>query len=328
MLQYLVRRILIGCITLLIVTCLGYALIRSIPGDPATIEVESSFKKIATADLQAMRARYGLDLPWYKGYWKWLTDALTGDFGQSISEKKPVWDSIKVRVGPTLLLSSISLTLAYLISIPLGLFATAKSGQPSERALSTGMYMLYSLPAFVAAIILQSWFSVYLQGTIWELPLQGIKSKNYDELSSGGQVWDRFRHLIMPMFCYTYGALAYEMRFIKSNMAEVIRQDYIRTARAKGVSEVAVLWKHGFRNTLIPFLTLLGLTFPALLSGSVILEHIFTWPGIGQLLYQSFTARDYPLIMGLLLVFSTMTLIGQLLADVLYAWADPRISYN
>ncbi len=350
MLQYLVRRLLIALLTLFLVTVLGYALIRAIPGTPATADMESTMKKIAQADLDRIRAQYGLDKPWYVGYSKWLVgfnvfdgdqlkEALTegvdrdgglihGNLGDSISEKKKVSASIGSRIGPTLLLSGTSLFLAYLLSIPLGLYTTATSGTKRERTISTLLYMLYSLPAFVAAILLQSWFSVSLRDTAFELPLSNMHSDGYQALPYWQQILDVAKHMILPVFCYTYGALAYETRFIKANMAEVVRQDFIRTARAKGVGEKMVLWKHAFRNTLIPFVTLIGLTFPTLLSGAVILEQIFNWPGMGQLLFNAFTARDYPLIMGLLLVFSVMTLLGQILADLLYAWADPRISYS
>jgi len=355
MLQYLVRRILIAFLTLFIVTMLGYLLLKNIPGDPGAIEVESTSKKLKKEDLERIRKQYNLDDPWYVGYSKWLVgfdafdwekleSAITegvagegglihGNLGQSISEKRPVIESIgfvvrdkdgSSRVWNTLLLSGTSLFLAYLLSIPLGLYTTAKSGTKRERFISTGLYMLYSLPAFVAAILLQSWFSV----TLDILPLANMQSDGYLAMTHWAQIKDVAWHMVLPVFCYTYGALAYETRFIKANMSEVVRQDYIRTARAKGVGEKMILWKHAFRNTLIPFVTLIGLTFPALLSGSVILEQIFNWPGLGQLLYNAFTARDYPLIMGLLLVFSVMTLIGQLLADLLYAWVDPRISYS
>jgi peptide/nickel transport system permease protein len=190
------------------------------------------------------------------------------------------------------------------------------------------LYMLYSLPAFVAALLLQVLFAVKLRGTGFELPLFGMRSDNFESLSTLGQIMDIAQHMVLPVFCFTYGVLAYESRFIRSNMQEVIRQDYIRTARSKGVGPVRVLWHHAFRNTLIPFVTLIGLTLPALLSGAVILEQIFSWPGIGSLMFESINMRDYPVIMGLTLMFSTVTLLGQLVADVLYSVVDPRVTYS
>jgi peptide/nickel transport system permease protein len=168
---------------------------------------------------------------------------------------------------------------------------------------------------------------IFYQKLGW-LPLRGMTSDNYESLSAAGKLWDIFWHALLPVTCFTYGSLAYDTRFIRANMQEVIRQDYIRTARAKGVGPLRVVVVHAFRNTLIPFVTLLGLTLPALLSGSVILEQIFTWPGMGRLFFESIAERDYPTLMALTLVFSVLTLAGQLLADVLYAVVDPRVRYS
>jgi peptide/nickel transport system permease protein len=190
------------------------------------------------------------------------------------------------------------------------------------------MYMLYSLPSFVAALMLLTLFYQELRGTRWELPLQGMVSSDYASLSPLGKTIDILRHLILPLACLTYGGLAYDSRFIKANMEEALRQDYIRTARAKGAAYWRIIVVHAFRNTLIPFVTLLGLSLPSLLSGAVILEGIFGWPGMGQLFFQSVGRRDYDVIMGLTLIFTTLTLAGQLLADILYAFVDPRVTYK
>ena len=176
----------------------------------------------------------------------------------------------------------------------------------------------------VAALFLQIGFSLWLN---W-LPLSGMVSDDYERLSLGGKAWDIFKHSILPVTCFTYGSLAYYSRFIAANMRDVLRQDYIRTARAKGVGPFRVVVVHAFRNTLIPLVTIIGLSLPGLLSGSVILEQIFTWPGMGRLFFEAISSRDYPIIMGLTLLFSVLTLGGQLLADILYAWVDPRISYH
>jgi peptide/nickel transport system permease protein len=330
MLSYFIRRVLIAAFTLLLITFVIYALIRAMPGDPTTIDAETIglARKISKEDLDLARKTYGLDKPWYQAYFLWLGDVVRGDLGQSFYHKIEVRRVIGERVGPTLLLSVTSMIIAYVLSIPIGLYSTARSGKPDERAVSTFLYMLYSLPAFVAAVLLQVAFYLQLQGTWAELPLMGMVSENHDELSYFGQLWDIARHMILPVFCFTYGILAYDSRFIRSNMQEVIRQDYIRTARAKGVGPVRILWHHAFRNTLIPFVTLIGLTLPALLSGAVILEQVFAWPGMGTLMFESITTRDYPVIMGLVLLFSIITLLGQLLADLLYTVVDPRVTYS
>lgn len=326
MFSYLVRRLLIGVLTLVVITFLVYGLIRSMPGTPLTTTLAETDpgRRIRKEDYERLKKTYGLDKPWYVGYTVWLGNVGRGDLGRSIPRKQPVARLIRERVGATLLLTVPSLILAYILSIPLGLWATAASGTMRERTVSTSLYMLYALPAFVAALYLQFLLAVKLD---W-LPLMGIHSPDYEDMSLFSKAWDVFKHSLMPMICFTYGGLAYETRFIKSNMEEVIRQDFIRTARAKGVGPVRVIVHHAFRNTLIPMVTLIGLTLPTLLSGAVILERIFTWPGMGSLFFESLGERDYPTIMGLTLMFSILTLLGQLLADVLYAAVDPRVTYT
>ncbi len=330
MLNYLLRRICIGVITLGMITFIVYGLIRAMPGSPLTITMNAvnPEKEISDEDYKRMEALYGLDKPWHVAYFHWMGNVLTFDLGHSIPQKQPVTKIILARMGPTLALSVISLSLTYLLSVPLGLYATARANSTDERTVSTVLYMLYSFPSFVAALLLQLVFAVWLSESVFGLPLMNMTSDNYDKLSFLGKVGDIARHMILPVTCYTYGSLAYYSRFIKSNMQEVIRQDYIRTARAKGVGPVRVLCHHAFRNTLIPFLTLLGFMLPVLLSGSIILEQIFSWPGMGQLFFESIQQRDYPVLMGLVLLFSKLTPLGQLLADILYAWADPRVSYS
>jgi peptide/nickel transport system permease protein len=272
-----------------------------------------------------MNRLYGLDKPWYQAYFVWLENVLQFNLGRSIPQNnRPVISLILERMPATLLLSVTSLVLTYLLSVPLGLWATVRSGTLAERAVSTLLYMLYSLPAFVAALYLQLLFYTKLG---W-LPLFGMTSDGFESLSLWGKTWDLLKHSILPVVCFTYGSLAYYSRFIRANMQEVIRQDYIRTAQAKGVPPRRVIRYHAFRNTLIPLVTLMGLTLPALLSGAVILEQIFAWPGMGRLFFEAIGQRDYDTVMGLVLMFSVLTLFGQLLADVLYAVVDPRIAYH
>jgi peptide/nickel transport system permease protein len=329
MLNYLIRRLFTGLVTLLLITFIIFGLIRNMPGTPLTMDMaeQDPSRRISDADLKRLEKIYGLDKPWTAAYVQWLGNLAHVDMGRSFQEKKPVTTVIGKRIFPTLLLSVTSLSLTYLLAVPMGLFATVRRGKPDERVLSTLLYMLYSLPSFVAALLLLILFYQNLEGTAFQLQ-PGMKSGNYDELSTLGRTWDVFKHMILPVTCYTYGALAYLSRFVKANMEEVIRQDYIRTARAKGVGPFAVIVNHAFRNTLIPFVTLIGLTLPGLLSGSIILEQVFSWPGMGQLFLNAITWRDYPVIMGLALIFSVLTLLGQLLADVLYAVVDPRVTYN
>jgi peptide/nickel transport system permease protein len=326
MTSYIIRRLLLGVVTLLLITFLVFGLIRNMPGTPLTVELGESdpSRKINPDDLARMMKTYGLDKPWYEAYVQWIGNVAHFDLGRSISRKQPVTRLIAERIGPTLLLSVSSLILIYLLSIPLGLIASARSNSWDERAMSTGLYMLYSFPSFVAALFLQISLAVHMG---W-LPLMGMTSDDYSDLSALGKVWDIFKHALMPIACETYASLAYYSRFIHANMEEAVRQDYIRTARAKGVGPYDVLVHHAFRNTMIPLVTMVGLTLPGLLSGAVILEQIFSWPGMGRLFFESIRERDYPTIMGLTLMFSVLTLIGQLVADMLYAVVDPRVSYS
>jgi len=326
MLNYLARRLLLGAVTLLLITFAVFGLVRNMPGTPLTVglgEMDPS-RKVNPEDIERMKKTYGLDKPWPTAYVVWMGNLARLDMGRSFSRKQPVVTLIAERIGPTLMLSISSLLITYLLSIPLGLSSSVRSGRWDERAMSTGLYMLYSLPSFVAALFLQILLAVRLG---W-LPLFGMMSDNYAELSTLGKAWDVFLHSLMPIACETYASLAYYSRFVKSNLEEVVRQDYIRTARAKGVGPTRVIAHHALRNTLIPLVTLFGLTLPALLSGAVILEQIFSWPGMGRLLFESIRERDYPTIMGLTLMFSVLTLAGQLLADLLYALVDPRVSYS
>jgi len=329
-LGYLIRRVLIGLLTLLLITMAIYALVRYMPGSPLSTDpaMMNPEKMPSEEDLERMKAAYGLDKSIPVAYAHWLGDMIQGDFGTSFNEKKPVRDVIGSRVVATLLLTLPSLVLAYILSIPIGLYSTARSGKLDERMVGVFLYMLYAIPSFIAALFLQLLFAVKLDGTVFELPLMGLKSDEYEMLTDTQKIWDRFTHMILPVISFTYVSLAYYSRFIKANMEEVIRQDYIRTAKAKGLGPVRIMIHHAFRNTLIPFVTLLGLSLPSLLGGAIILEGIFNWPGMGQLYFDSILTRDYPVIMGLTFALSVLTLLGQLIADLLYAFVDPRISYK
>jgi peptide/nickel transport system permease protein len=326
MATYLLRRLLLGLVTLLVITCFVYALARNMPGNPLTAQMgEDPSRKLNPEDIARMQRSFGLDQPWYVGYWRWLGNVAGGDLGRSITRKQPVTTLIAERIGPTLIVSGSAFLLTWLLAIPLGLYASARSGAVDERAGSLVLYALYSFPTFVAALLLQIVFAIWLRGTAWELPLFGMTDLG-PEAGLGRRILDVCRHAILPVTCQTYVSLAYDSRFIKANMEEVLRQDYIRTARAKGAGPGRVLFRHAFRNTLIPLVTLLGLSLPGLIGGSIIIEQIFTWPGMGRLFFESIRERDYPTIMGLTLMFSVLTLLGQLIADLLYCLVDPRVS--
>jgi len=329
MATYIVRRLFLAFFTLIVITMFVYALIRNMPGSPLSIDMaESDPRRQMTAeDRKLAEQAYGLDKPWHIAYGHWVLDLARLDLGTSFRYRQPVGHLILQNLGPTLLLSIPSFLATLAAAIPIGMFVTRNSGKPSERLLSVILYMLYSLPSFVCGLWLLYLFYLRLADTMFQLP-PGMKSDGYDSYSPLGKMGDLLRHLILPFVAYSYSALASETRFIKANMEETIRQDYIRTARAKGLDDRTILYKHAFRNTLIPFVTMLGLSLPGLITGAIILERIFNWPGIGNLYLFALTFQDYPLIMGLTLMFSVVTVLSQLLADIIYAFVDPRVTHS
>lgn len=256
-------------------------------------------------------------------YWGNLIRA---DFGVSLIDKKPVIDTIIKKTGYTVALSFFSLFFAYVISIPLGVWSAYYRGSKSDEAMTLILFLLYSLPSFFAAVLMLRFFAV---GDPFKwFPAGGFVGNNAEMMTTLEYVKSVSWHLFLPVICLTYGTLASLSRYARTGLLDVIRADYIRTARAKGLSESMVVIKHAVRNGMIPILTLLGALLPALISGSVIIEVIFNIPGIGLYLFESITARDYNAIMGCLLISTIMTLIGMLISDISYAIVDPRISFD
>ncbi len=322
MTTYLVRRLLYGALTFLGITVATFALIHSVPGDPTSFYVgRVSTHSVPPEVLAEVRREFHLDRPLPEQYWFWLRGAVTLDFGRSIADRRTVREVVLEKTPNTLLLNALAILLAGFIGIPIGLWSARHSGRLGERVSAVGFFLLYSLPSFWVALLLMQFFAVKLG---W-FPLLGMTSDEYTELTNSAQIADRFRHLVLPVITLTYSQIAIFARFSKSALTEVIRQDFITAARARGAGEASVLFRHAFRNALIPLITLLGLTIPYILSGSVIVESIFQWDGIGLLYYKAILARDYPVVMGLTVVTAVLTLFASLFADVLYAFADPRV---
>ena len=322
MTTYIVRRLLYAVLTFFGITVATFALIHSVPGDPITFYIgHSGIHGIPAETLQAIKHQFHLDEPLPVQYLYWLRGAITFDFGSSVIDRRPVATIIFEKLPNTFLLNTIAFLLAAVAGVPIGLWSAARSGRLAERASAVGFFLLYSLPSFWVALILIQLFSVRLN----VLPLMGMISDDYLDMGAAEQLLDRVKHLVLPVLTLTYAQLAIFARFSKSALTEVIRQDFITAARAKGAGTTAILWHHAFRNALIPLITLLGLMIPYLLSGSVIVEQIFQWDGIGLLYYNSILARDYPTVMALTVVTAMVTLFASLLADILYAFADPRV---
>jgi len=322
--SYIVRRLLYGVLTFFGITLAVFILVHSVPGDPISFYISQHMTHLSQPALDAIRHEHHLDEPFIAQYLYWLRDAVFLNFGNSILDHRRVTDRILEKLPHTIELNAIAFLLAAAIGVPIGLWSAARSGRPVERASAVLFFLLYSLPSFWVALLLMEFFSVKLG----ILPLFGMTSDDYFELSNAQKLLDHARHLVLPVVTLAYAQMAIFARFSKSALTEVIRQDYITTARAKGVAPQRVLWRHAFRNALIPLITLLGLTIPYLISGSIIVEDIFQWDGIGRLYFASILSRDYPTVLGLTVATAVITLISGLLADVLYAFADPRIRFE
>jgi peptide/nickel transport system permease protein len=325
MLNYTLRRLVYLVPTLIGITIVTFVIISLAPGNPVEVihgDVMSS--RISPESYHEMLHLYGLDKPLYVRYFIWLKRLLTLDFGNSFLDHRPVIKKILERIPATLQLNIASLIIALIVAIPLGLYSAVKQHSLFDKINGTVLYMLYSLPEFWVALLLIILFGVRLK----ILPFYGIESLHANEMGFFARIWDRGLHMLLPTICLTYGSLAFLSRFVRGSTLEVIRQDYVRTARAKGLDEKSIVYKHVFKNTLIPILTLLGILLPTMISGSVILEYIFSWPGIGALFFDAVLSRDYPTVMGLSFISALLVLVSTLLADLLYAWADPRITYQ
>lgn len=321
MVIYFIKRLLEMIPTIIGITLISFFIIHLAPGKPTDILAELN-PKITPEAREKLEKYYGLDKPIITQYGIWLKRVVKLDFGDSFStDKRPVWDKIKERLPITIIINVLSLILVILIAIPIGVSSATHQYSLYDKITTVAVFVGFAIPTFWLALLLMILFGIYLD---W-LPISGIRSLDYDNLSAGGKVWDLASHLILPVLLEAFGGLAGLSRYMRSNMLEVIRADYITTARAKGLSERVVIYKHAMRNALLPVITILGLSVPGLIGGSVIFETIFAIPGMGQLFYMSVMMRDYPLIMGILTIGAILTLIGNLMADVGYAVADPRI---
>lgn len=320
--RYVARRGASAAVTLLGITVVTFILIHSVPGDPISYFVARGGSAGVSQDaLDHLRRDLHLDRPLPVQYWYWLRGVATADFGRSFITRRPVTEVILEKLPNTFELNFVAFVMAALVGIPVGLMSAARRGRLFDRGSAIVFFLLYSLPTFWVALLLMQLFAVRLQ----LLPLFGMTSEAARDADGIARLADHLRHLVLPALTLTYGQLAIFARFSRAALTEVVAQDFITTARAKGAGEGAVLWRHAFRNALLPLVTLFGLTVPYLISGSVIVEQIFQWDGMGHLYIASILARDYPMIMGLTVVAAVVTLAASVVADVLYAVVDPRV---
>lgn len=335
MASYIIRRILWMFPTLIGITLLLFVVMRLAPGDPATIatgaigggEAGSISGDTNVEDAAAkFRKRYKLDEPILVQYAYWMASVVRLDFGNEFFRPNvAVRDEIGRRLKVTVPLALVSVVLSYLIAVPLGILSAVKQGSVADKVTTLLLFLLYSLPTFWAGLLLILAFGA--TGLDW-LPVIGLHDKDAETFSRGRYIWDLVLHCVLPVICLTYTSFAYLSRQMRVGMLDVISQDFIRTARAKGLAEKVVIFKHALRNSLIPVVTLFASVLPILIGGSVIVETIFTIPGMGLYAFEGIVQRDYNVVMATTTFSAFMTLIGFLISDVTYALVDPRIAYD
>jgi len=305
------------------ISIISFCVIHLAPGSPVNTQTDLNIK-VSLEAKEKLIQQYGLDRPIYIQYINWVRRIATFNFGNSYRDGRKVTTKIAERIPITILINMLSVFLILLIAIPLGVSSAVREGSMYDRSVTVFVFIGFAIPGFWLALILMSVFGIDLR----LLPIQGIQSLDYDSLSNFGKFIDVSKHLILPVFVSAFAGLAGMSRYMRSNMLEVLHKEYIVTARAKGLSESKVVYKHALKNAILPVITILGLSVPGLIGGSVIFESIFGIPGMGRLFYESVMGRDYPVIMAVLIIGAFLTLLGNLLADISYSLADPRIKYE
>jgi microcin C transport system permease protein len=340
MLAYLFRRIIVMIPTFIGITLVSFLVINLAPGGPIEQKIqamrfgsggESSNNKrgevgISQDVLDALKAQYGFDKPVHVRYWIWLKNLSRLDFGESFKYEESAMKVITEKFPVSLQFGIASLLLTYLVCVPLGILKAVKAGSIFDHVTGFLLYVSYSIPTVVLGIFLLVFFAggSYFQ---W-FPLGQLYSDNYLDMTTSQKIWDRIIHFVLPLICYMISGFTSLTMLMRNSMLDVVKSDYVRTARAKGLSENVVLYKHALRNALIPVATNLGGFFGVFLSGSLIVETIFQLDGIGLLSYNSLLSRDYNVIMGLIFLSSLVLLLGRLISDVIYVLVDPRIDFK
>lgn len=323
MITYLIRRLLSIVPVLLGITMISFLVIHLAPGKP--IELQQSLNPKVSLEVRARLEKiYGLDKPLSVQYLNWLRSLVKLDFGRSFIDGRPVLDKILEKIPVTLAINILSMVFILLAGVFLGVKSALRENQAFDKTATFFVFVGFAVPSFWLALLLMRAFGI---GLGW-LPISGIKSLDFEYFNLWQKGVDLARHLALPVFVSSIGGLAGVSRYMRSNMIEALNQPYIYTARAKGLRESSVIYKHALRNAILPIVTILGLSIPGLLGGSVIFESIFALPGIGRLFYEGVMTRDYPLIMAEVVLGAVLTMLGNLAADISYAWVDPRIRYR
>ena len=302
------------------ITIISFIVIHLAPGKPTDIQTSLN-PKVSFEARARLEKLYGLDKPLRTQYTDWLRRIVVFDFGRSYVDDRPVTVKILERIPITLLINVSSIILILAVGIPLGVISATRRGSSLDRFTTIFSFIGFSVPEFWLALLLMSLFCI----TLGWLPISGITSLDFEYYGLFAKIVDIARHLVLPVCISAFAGLAGISRYMRTSMIGIIHQDYIRMARAKGLKENVIIYRHALKNAILPVITILGLSVPGLIGGSVIFESIFAIPGMGRLFYESVMARDYPTIMGVLSIGAILTLIGNMAADIAYSYADPRI---
>ena len=306
------------------ITIISFGMMHLAPGEPVVVGQEFN-PKVSAQDIERLRAYYGLDKPLYEQYLNWLNRLVVLDFGKSFSaDGRDVIDKISERIPVTLWINILAMLLIIAIAIPIGIISAVKRDSWLDKCMTVFVFIGFAIPSFWLGLLLMIGLGVNMS---W-LPISGLHDYNWQQMGFWQQQIDLLSHLILPIFVSAIGGLAGMSRFMRSGMLEVIRSDYITTARAMGVPEQSIRYRLALKNAMLPIITLLGLSIPGLIGGSVIVEQLFSLPGMGLLFFEAVMSRDYPLVMGITVIGAVLTLLGNLIADISYAWAEPRIHHG
>lgn len=306
------------------ITIISFGMMHLAPGEPVVVGQEFN-PKVSAQDIERLRAYYGLDKPLYEQYLNWLNRLVVLDFGKSFSaDGRDVIDKISERIPVTLWINILAMLLIIAIAIPIGIISAVKRDSWLDKCMTVFVFIGFAIPSFWLGLLLMIGLGVNMG---W-LPISGLHDYNWQQMGFWQQQMDLLSHLVLPIFVSAIGGLAGMSRFMRSGMLEVIRSDYITTARAMGVPEQSIRYRLALKNAMLPIITLLGLSIPGLIGGSVIVEQLFSLPGMGLLFFEAVMSRDYPLVMGITVIGAVLTLLGNLIADISYAWADPRIRHG
>jgi peptide/nickel transport system permease protein len=322
LLRYAIKRALLAIPLLLGISIISFGILHLAPGGPTVLQ-ERMDPRISQESIRELRSLYGLDKPVPVQYVNWLGRLVRLDFGVSFRDRRPVLTKILEVFPATLLLNILSMLIVFGIGIPMGIYSAVAKGSLPDRSLTLFSFLAYSIPAFCLALFLQLVFGVWLG----ILPVAGFRTPWSAGMPWWNQTLDVGWHLVLPVVVTSFGTWVAISRYMRNSLLEVLSQEYVRTAYAKGLSKRRVILGHALPNALLPVITILGLSLPTLIAGSIIIESIFAWPGMGQLTFNAAINYDYPVVMGTTILGAGLTVAGNLLADLAYGWVDPRVRY-